>query len=100
MSCSGQVGYIANSTGDGQCAKLTRVPTNAVVIRVLKPCAAWVATTWGHLTGVVTEDDYLLAASAPDLKLATVVLCGIIIAGLGVLNDVTVTQASAVWELV
>jgi len=27
------------------------------------------------------------------------VLCGIILAGLGVLNDVTVTQASAVWEL-
>lgn len=58
-----------------------------------------VATRWGHLTGVVTEDDYLLAASAPDLKLASVVLCGMIVAGLGVLNDVTVTQASAVWEL-
>ncbi len=27
------------------------------------------------------------------------VICGIIIAGLGVLNDVTITQASAVWEL-
>ena len=27
------------------------------------------------------------------------VLCGIIVAGLGVLNDVTITQASAVWEL-
>jgi hypothetical protein len=28
-----------------------------------------------------------------------VIICGIIVAGLGVLNDVTVTQASAVWEL-
>jgi len=28
-----------------------------------------------------------------------VVICGIIVAGLGVLNDVTITQASAVWEL-
>ncbi|HEY6684422.1 MAG TPA: YibE/F family protein, partial [Propionibacteriaceae bacterium] len=27
------------------------------------------------------------------------VICGIIVAGLGVLNDVTITQASAVWEL-
>lgn len=26
-------------------------------------------------------------------------LCGLFIAGLGVLNDVTITQASAVWEL-
>jgi hypothetical protein len=33
------------------------------------------------------------------MKLTSVVLCGVIIAGLGVLNDVTITQASAVWEL-
>ncbi|WP_448630041.1 YibE/F family protein [Cellulomonas soli] len=26
-------------------------------------------------------------------------LCGVVLAGLGVLNDVTITQASAVWEL-
>ena len=59
----------------------------------------WGITRWAHLTGVATEDDYLLAASAPDMTLSAVVLCGIIVAGLGVLNDVTITQASAVWEL-
>ncbi|GGL66008.1 membrane protein [Microlunatus endophyticus] len=59
----------------------------------------WGVTRWAHLTGVATEDDYLLAASAPDMTLSSVVLCGIIVAGLGVLNDVTITQASAVWEL-
>lgn len=59
----------------------------------------WGITHWAHLTGVATEDDYLLAASAPDMTLSSVVLCGIIVAGLGVLNDVTITQASAVWEL-
>ena len=48
---------------------------------------------------VAAEDDYVLAASAPDLKLTSVVICGIIVAGLGILNDVTITQASAVWEL-
>jgi YibE/F-like protein len=41
----------------------------------------------------------VLAATAPDLRLTSVVICGIIVAGLGVLNDVTITQASAVWEL-
>ena len=59
----------------------------------------WVATNWAHLTGVTAEDDYVLAAAAPDLSLTSVVLVGIIVAGLGVLNDVTITQASAVWEL-
>ena len=58
----------------------------------------WAATRWAHLTGVTAEDDYLLAGAAPDLSLTSVVICGIIVAGLGVLNDVTITQASAVWE--
>lgn len=59
----------------------------------------WGATKWAHLTGVSAEDDYILAAAAPHLSLTSVVMCGIIVAGLGVLNDVTITQASAVWEL-
>lgn len=54
---------------------------------------------WAHLTGITGEDDFVLTASAPDLTLTSVIICGIIVAGLGVLNDVTVTQASAVWEL-
>lgn len=57
------------------------------------------ATKWAHLTGVASEDDVMLSAAAPDLTLTSVVICGVIIAGLGVLNDVTITQASAVWEL-
>lgn len=59
----------------------------------------FVAVRWGHLTGVGAEDDVQLAASTPDMQMTSVVLCGMIIAGLGVLNDVTITQASAVWEI-
>jgi uncharacterized membrane protein len=59
----------------------------------------WGAAKWAHLTGVASEDDVILSAAAPDLTLTSVVICGVIIAGLGVLNDVTITQASAVWEL-
>jgi hypothetical protein len=66
---------------------------------ILIATLGWVATEWAHLTGVAAEDDYVLAAAAPDLTLRSVVICGIIVAGLGVLNDVTITQASAVWEL-
>lgn len=57
------------------------------------------ATKWAHLTGVSNEDDFLLASAAPDLNLQAMVMCGVVIAGLGVLNDVTITQASAVWEI-
>jgi uncharacterized membrane protein len=58
-----------------------------------------ILTDWANLTGAGSEDDFILASAAPDLKLSTVVMTGVIVAGLGVLNDVTITQASAVWEL-
>jgi uncharacterized membrane protein len=58
-----------------------------------------VGTGWTSLTGVGTEDDQALVATVPALDLSGVVAATMVIAGLGVLNDVTVTQASAVWEL-
>lgn len=59
----------------------------------------WGATGWTSLNGVGSEDDQTLLASAPDLHMQAVVAASMVIAGLGVLNDVTVTQASAVWEM-
>lgn len=57
------------------------------------------ATGWTSLTGVGSEDDTTLVAVAPHIHMAGVVAATMVVAGLGVLNDVTVTQASAVWEL-
>ena len=58
---------------------------------------------WGtgsaNLTGAGSDQSLILAAPFPNLSLADLLLCGIVIAGLGALNDVTITQASAVWEL-
>lgn len=60
--------------------------------------AAW-SVGAAHLTGFTSDDAYTLYTYAPQMKLHGVLLCGMILAGLGVLNDVTITQASAVWEL-
>jgi uncharacterized membrane protein len=60
--------------------------------------AAW-ATGATHLTGLSGENALDLRQLAPDASLRGVLLCGIVLAGLGVLNDVTITQASAVWEM-
>jgi uncharacterized membrane protein len=57
------------------------------------------ATAWTSLSGVGSEDDQRLLATVPGIPLSGVVAATMVIAGLGVLNDVTVTQASAVWEL-
>jgi uncharacterized membrane protein len=60
---------------------------------------AWIFVTGGHLTGMASEESGLLAASLSGVNLQGLLLSGIIIGSLGVLDDVTVTQASAVWEL-
>ena len=59
---------------------------------------AW-AVSSSHLTGYWTEEGGQLELVDRHVSLPGLVLCGVILAGLGVLNDITVTQASAVWEL-
>ena len=66
-----------------------------IVLTVL--LALW-GTDAAHLTGDVDETARLLA-SRTHIDLQTLLTCGMVIAGLGVLNDVTITQASSVWEL-
>ncbi|WP_051681634.1 YibE/F family protein [Cellulomonas sp. HZM] len=55
-----------------------------------------------RLPAVTSEDDFQLANLVGDHGVAVlhgVFLCGVVLAGIGVLNDVTVTQVAAVWEL-
>jgi uncharacterized membrane protein len=60
--------------------------------------AAWMIPAT-HLTPRTHENMGELLAYAPAVNLRGVLLCGMVLAGIGVLNDVTITQASAVWEL-
>jgi uncharacterized membrane protein len=59
--------------------------------------AVFVAAT--HLTGLSSEETTSLQSSLGNVPLQGLILAGVIIGSLGVLNDVTVTQASAVWEI-
>ena len=96
---SAAIMFVVLYAAHGFSARTTTALVGTLFGLALTAGLGWAVSGWAHLTGVATEDDYLLAASAPDMTLNSVVLCGIIIAGLGVLNDVTITQASAVWEL-
>jgi uncharacterized membrane protein len=51
------------------------------------------------LSGSGTEDTALLSAFAGSVSFQGLLTCALVIAGLGVLNDVTITQSSSVWEL-
>jgi uncharacterized membrane protein len=96
---SAAIMFVALYAAHGFSARTTTALVGTLFGLILIALLGYGATKWAHLTGVAAEDDYLLAATAPDLRLTSVVICGIIVAGLGVLNDVTITQASAVWEL-
>lgn len=52
-----------------------------------------------RLTGFSSEEAIFLQISADQVNLKGLVLAGVIIGSLGVLDDVTITQASAVWEI-
>ncbi|RZU32354.1 putative membrane protein [Blastococcus saxobsidens] len=58
-----------------------------------------VAVATARLTGLTSEETTTLNNFDPTLSFSGLVLAGIVVAGLGVLNDVTITQASAIWQL-
>jgi uncharacterized membrane protein len=52
-----------------------------------------------NLTGVADETGGMVATFAGGLDFQGLLAAGVVLAGLGVLNDVTITQASSAWEL-
>lgn len=80
-------------------ARTTTAVLGTVFALFLTGALAWVFLAGTHLTGMATEESGLLAASLSGVSLRGLLLGGVVIGSLGVLDDVTVTQASAVWEI-
>jgi uncharacterized membrane protein len=60
---------------------------------------AAISTSGAQLTGRSNEVNNNLLAAGIHISITGLILCGLIVGTLGVLNDVTITQASSVWEL-
>ena len=58
-----------------------------------------VFTRLGSFTGLVDEGSQYISSIATQVDLRGLLLAGLVIGALGVLDDVTVTQTWAVWEL-
>ena len=80
-------------------ARTTTAVLGTVGALLLTGLLAWIFLAGTHLTGMADEESGLLAASLSGVSLRGLLLGGVVIGSLGVLDDVTVTQASAVWEL-
>jgi uncharacterized membrane protein len=59
---------------------------------------SWLVVEAAELSGLASEESFYLL-SIPDFDLTGLVLAGIVLGAIGALDDVTVTQASAVWEV-
>ncbi|MDT5018970.1 MAG: hypothetical protein QOD39_5130 [Mycobacterium sp.] len=60
---------------------------------------SWGAIELAHLTGLSDDQSNVVVAYMGNVSITGLLLAGFIIGSLGVLNDVTVTQASTVFEL-
>ena len=70
-----------------------------LVALLLAALLSWGAIELAHLTGLSEEQNNEVAAYLGGVSITGLLLAGFIIGSLGVLNDVTVTQASTVFEL-
>ena len=68
---------------------------------ILTGFLAWLFVEWARLTGLGAEESsYLVIELGAGIRLRGLVLGGIIIGSLGVLDDICVGQAAAVFELI
>lgn len=66
---------------------------------LLAAVLSWAAIEIAHLTGLSEDQNNEVAAYLGNVSITGLLLAGFIIGSLGVLNDVTVTQASTAFEL-
>ena len=96
---SAAIMYVVLYTTHGVSIRTSAALAGTHVGVLLTALLGWLAVRATHLTGVADEGGNLLNTVVGDLDLQGLMTCAVLVAGLGVLNDVTITQASAVWEL-
>ncbi|WP_280427253.1 YibE/F family protein, partial [Nocardia brasiliensis] len=87
--------YLAHGVNLRTSSALLGTLTSMIVAAVL----SWVAIKMTNLTGLSEEQNTNVATYIEHVSITGLLLAGFIIGSLGVLNDVTITQASAAFEL-
>lgn len=87
--------YLAHGVSLRTSAALLGTLTAMLLAAVL----SWAAIEITHLTGLSQDQNNEVAAYLGNVSIKGLLLAGFIVGSLGVLNDVTITQASTVFEL-
>lgn len=96
---SAAIMYVVLYTTHGLSLRTSAALAGTHVGVALTALIGWLAVGATSLSGIGDDGSTVLAGFAPDLDFPGLMTAAVIIAGLGVLNDVTITQASSVWEL-
>jgi uncharacterized membrane protein len=64
----------------------------------LTTALSWAVVTLAHFSGLASEESFYLLL-IPGFDLSGLLLAGVVLGAIGALDDVTVTQASSVWEV-
>jgi uncharacterized membrane protein len=98
LTSASAIMFVVLYTTHGFSLRTSTALAGTIVGIVLTAGIGVVAIGDARLTGISDEGGQILATFG-DLDFPALLGCALVIAGLGVLNDVTITQASAVWEL-
>lgn len=99
LVASAAIMYVVLYTTHGFSVRTSAALAGTLAGMAITAALGWWAVGSTHLTGVADEGGQILTTYAGRISLQDLLVAAVIIAGLGVLNDVTITQASAVWEL-
>jgi uncharacterized membrane protein len=95
----GVIAVVALYVSHGVNARSTTALIGAFISLAIVGLLAWAFIGITELSGLADEEARFLQVAASQVRLQGLILAGIVIGTLGVLDDVTVTQVSAVWEL-
>jgi uncharacterized membrane protein len=93
------IAFLAIYLAHGFTAKSTVAVLGTLSGLALTAALGTVLVELAEISGFASEEALFVQAAGVQLNLSGLILAGIVIGSLGVIDDVTVTQASAVWEL-
>lgn len=99
LVAAGAIAFLALFLAHGFNLATAAALLSSIASLALTALLAWAFVNVANLTGLANESIGFLGALGTDINPEGLLLAGIVIGSLGVLDDVTVTQVSAVWEL-
>lgn len=96
---SSAIAYLALYVAHGFQTMTTVALLGTLGALALTVLLASVFSSVAEFSGLATEEAALVQIGSASIDLSGLVLAGIVIGALGALDDMTVTQSSAVWEL-